>query len=89
LETNPISKKHFLTVVYDSEIVVICCSETQSNMDCVVEGDTSYRCFGHTQRRKSEDQKKELLAEISEGSLIMALAQYEKEVSYLSRRTPG
>jgi len=32
----------------------------------------------------SEDQKKELLAKISEGSLIMALAQYEKEVSYLS-----
>jgi len=70
-------------VVYDSEIVVICCSETQSNMDCVVEGDTSYRCLGHTQRRKSEDQKKALLAEISEGSLIMALAQYEKEVNIL------
>ena len=31
----------------------------------------------------SEDQKKELLARIAEGGLIMALAQYEEEASYL------
>ena len=32
----------------------------------------------------SEDQKKELLEKISEGGLIMALAQYEEEGSYLA-----
>jgi len=32
----------------------------------------------------SEEQKKELLGQITEGSLIMALAQYESEGSYLS-----
>ncbi|MBW2622851.1 MAG: acyl-CoA/acyl-ACP dehydrogenase, partial [Deltaproteobacteria bacterium] len=31
----------------------------------------------------TEDQKKDLLAQISEGSLIMALAQYEEDVSFL------
>jgi alkylation response protein AidB-like acyl-CoA dehydrogenase len=31
----------------------------------------------------TEDQKKDLLARISEGSLIMALAQYEEDVSFL------
>ena len=32
----------------------------------------------------TEDQKKDLLSQIAEGSLIMALAQYEEEASYLS-----
>ncbi|MCP4727564.1 MAG: acyl-CoA dehydrogenase family protein, partial [bacterium] len=45
---------------------------------------TVIQCGSLIMEGASEDQKKELLGKISEGSLIMALAQYEQEVSYFS-----